>query len=66
MNDGMKAHVIDLLKSCPERRRKIALLHYFRPTVSSNMQLMTDLFHFLDTYERSPLSPRGLTLLSLT
>lgn len=28
MNDGMKAHVIDLLKSCPERRRKIALLHY--------------------------------------
>ena len=42
MNDGMKAHVIDLLKSCPERRRKIALLHYFRSTVSSNMQLMTD------------------------
>ena len=42
MNDGMKAHVIDLLKSCPERRRKIALLHYFRPTVASNMQLMTD------------------------
>ena len=28
MNDDMKSHVVSLLETCQERKRKIALLHY--------------------------------------